>query len=69
MHRQGELNKKAKIMKTVSDITRGYKKIMHCQRGDVKGFYKCTECNKEIQKGVKYFAIGLRASTAHEKDN
>jgi len=54
-------------MKEISDITRPYKKIKHCQRGDMEGFYKCTECKKEIEKESKYFAIGLRATTAHER--
>ena len=54
-------------MKTVTDITRGYKKIKHCQRGEMNGHYKCTGCKKEIEKGDKYFAIGLRATTANEK--
>ena len=54
-------------MKKVSDVSRPYKKIRHCERGEMAGHYNCAECKKEIEKGAKYFAIGLRATTANEK--
>lgn len=54
-------------MKTVSDITRGYKKIVHCQKKENSTVGKCTQCRKEIEVGEKYFFLGLRATTAHER--
>jgi hypothetical protein len=55
-------------MKKTSDITRPYKKVIHCQRKvSSNDLYNCECCKKEIEVGSKYFAIGLNATTAHEK--
>ena len=54
-------------MKTLDDITRGCKKKVHCQRKPESKVTKCQECRKSVEIGEKYFAIGLRASTAYER--
>ena len=58
-------------MFTVSNVTLGYKKISHNERKleveQFKGQYKCNGCKKVIRMGEKYFYIGVRATTLHEK--
>ena len=47
--------------------TRGYKKAKACQKKEGSKASKCTKCHKPINTDDLYFAIGLRAVTAHER--
>ena len=53
-------------MKVAADITRPHKSLRISIRGE-KGCLKCVDCKKKINTGERFFNIGLKATTRHEK--
>lgn len=54
-------------MLSIENITIPYKRAKICQRKGLTGHYQCNYCKSDINMSELYYAIGLRASTTHER--